>query len=86
MIKVGGCSDFRAASLSGFPLENCPSFGGEAFKVTAAEYNIMKSRKDDYEEVVKDLEELRRDPKKWEEFMSTQAEKALRHWPGRRTR
>ncbi|HEV2225731.1 MAG TPA: hypothetical protein VGR56_02880 [Nitrososphaerales archaeon] len=46
----------------------------------------MKSRKDDYAEVVKEMEELRKDPKKWDEFMITQAEKALKHWPGRRTR
>lgn len=68
------------------PPRNRLILGGEVFKVTAIEQNVMKSRKDDYAEVVKEMEELRKDPKKWDEFMITQAEKALKHWPGRRTR
>ena len=44
----------------------------------------MKTNRDDYENVVKELDELKRDPKKWEEFMGVQAERALTHWPGRK--
>ncbi len=43
----------------------------------------MKPDQDDYD-VVKELEEIRKDPKKWKEFMATQAEKALENWPGRK--
>lgn len=44
----------------------------------------MKTSHDDYEDVVRELSEMRKDPKKWEKFMATQAEKALKHWPGRK--
>lgn len=44
----------------------------------------MKTNQHDYENVVKELDELRRDPKKWEEFMAAQAERALKNWPGRK--
>ncbi|MDA4128781.1 MAG: hypothetical protein OK422_04960 [Thaumarchaeota archaeon] len=46
----------------------------------------MKSKKDDYEDVVKELDELKKDQKRWKEFMASQGEKALKHWPGRKTR
>jgi hypothetical protein len=42
--------------------------------------------KDEYENVVNELDEIRKDPKKWEEFMAAQAEKALKHWRGRKTK
>ncbi len=45
--------------------------------------NEMKDDPDDYD-VVKELKEWRKDPKKWEEFMAKQAEKALENWPGRK--
>jgi hypothetical protein len=46
----------------------------------------MRARKEESEDVVRELDEIRKDPKKWEEFMARQAEKALRHWRGRKTR
>jgi len=44
----------------------------------------MRTNQHDYENVVKELDELKKDPKKWEEFMAAQAERALKHWPGRK--
>lgn len=44
----------------------------------------MTTDRHDYENVVEDLAELKKDPKKWEEFMAAQAEKALNHWRGRK--
>jgi len=44
----------------------------------------MRTDQHDHENVVKELDELKKDPKKWEEFKAVQAEKALRHWPGRK--
>lgn len=44
----------------------------------------MTADQNDRDNVVKELDEIRKDPKKWEEFMATQAEKALTHWPGRK--
>ncbi|MDV3293575.1 MAG: hypothetical protein LYZ70_04835 [Nitrososphaerales archaeon] len=46
----------------------------------------MKARKETSEDVVKELDELKKDPKRWEEFMASQAEKALKHWRGRKTK
>jgi hypothetical protein len=46
----------------------------------------MKARKESTYDVVKDLDELKKDPKKWEEFMASQAEKALKHLRGRKTK
>jgi hypothetical protein len=43
----------------------------------------MKADQNDYD-IVKELDEMKKDPKKWKEFMATQAEKALEHWPGRK--
>jgi len=34
--------------------------------------------------VVEELEEMKEDPKRWVEFMTAHAEKALRHWRGRK--
>ena len=38
---------------------------------------------DDYEEVVKKIDELRQDPKKFEEWMASHMERAVKNW-GRR--
>ena len=38
---------------------------------------------DDYEEVVKKMDELRKDPKKFEEWMASHMERAVKNW-GRR--
>ncbi len=38
------------------------------------------SGEDEYEEVVRKLQKLRRDPKRWEEYMADRAERALNHW------
>jgi hypothetical protein len=62
MIKVAGYRDFRVASLSGFPLETVHLWW-RSLKVDTAEYNVMKSKKDDYKEIAKEMEELRKDPK-----------------------
>ncbi len=45
----------------------------------------MKADKDD-DKAIEEMREMRKDPKKWEEFMATQAKKALDHWPGRKKR
>ncbi|HMD78423.1 MAG TPA: hypothetical protein VKF39_00395 [Nitrososphaerales archaeon] len=44
----------------------------------------MRSDQHEYDNVLKELDEIKKDPKKWEEFMTSQAEKALKHWPGRK--
>lgn len=44
----------------------------------------MKADRKNQDNVVEELEEIRKDPKKWEEFMATQAEKALDHWRGQK--
>jgi hypothetical protein len=41
-------------------------------------------RADQNENVVEELAELKKDPKRWQEFMAKQAERALRYWPGRK--
>jgi hypothetical protein len=48
--------------------------------------NDMRTDQHDYDNVVKELDEIKKDPKKWEDFMAMQAAKALRHWPGRKKR
>ena len=35
---------------------------------------------EEYEEVVRKLRELRKDPNRWEEYMADCAERALNHW------
>ena len=46
----------------------------------------MRARKEISEDVVAELDEIKKDPKRWEEFMATQAGRALKHWRGRKTR
>ena len=58
---------------------------GEVFKRDAANRGSqLKTNQHDHENVVKELDELRKDPKKWEAFMAAQAERALSQWPGRK--
>lgn len=40
----------------------------------------MPSGDDEYRQVIRKWEELKKDPKKWEEYNSIQAEKVLKHW------
>ena len=35
---------------------------------------------EEYDEVVRKLRELRKDPDRWEEYMADRAERALNHW------
>ncbi|QQG49276.1 MAG: hypothetical protein HY247_02915 [archaeon] len=46
----------------------------------------MRPSQHNEEDFVGELEEIKKDPKRWEEFMAGQAEKALKHWPGRKKR
>jgi hypothetical protein len=46
----------------------------------------MKARKESIYDLVKDLDELKKDPKKWEEFMASQPKKALKHLRGWKTK
>ncbi len=45
-----------------------------------AKGNQPMSENDEYSEIVRKLDELKKDPKKWEAYMSERAEKALSHW------
>jgi hypothetical protein len=44
----------------------------------------MKIDQHENENIVKELDEIENDPRKWQEFMATQAERSLRLWPGKK--
>ncbi len=46
----------------------------------------MRTDQDHYDNIVEELDKIKKDPKKWEEFMAAQVGKALKHWPGRKKR
>jgi len=68
------------------PFGSYPFARGKTFSQPHLFTTKTKVKKDDYDEVVREMKELKKDPKKREDFMATQAEKALKHWPGRKTR
>lgn len=45
-----------------------------------------REENDPYEEVIREIGEIRKDPKRWEEYIASRADVVLDNWPGRRTR